>query len=118
LDQVLETVVEKDLGIADRNFCTTGFLFGIARRAGFFVIRQHASTLHYTLVGKPKARGRVATGRVFEQTLRATAAEGEVLLLRRVTVVLDKPTRDGDVEIHLLTNLPVRSARAGVIAEL
>jgi IS4 transposase len=118
LDQVLETVAEKDLWIADRNFCTTGFLFGIARRSGSFAIRQHASTLHYTLVGKRKARGRVETGRVFEQTLRATTEEGEVLLLRRVTVILDKPTRDGDTEIHLLTNLPVRAARAGVIAEL
>jgi IS4 transposase len=118
LDQVLETVVEKDLWIADRNFCTTGFVFGIARHAGFFVIRQHASTLHYTLVGKRKARGRVETGQVFEQTLRATTEGGEILLLRRVTVILDKPTRDGDVEIHLLTNLPVRAARAGVIAEL
>jgi IS4 transposase len=118
LDQVLETVAEKDLWIADRNFCTTGFLFGIARRRGCFVIRQHASTLHYTLVGKQKARGRVETGQVFEQTLRATSDEGQVLLLRRVTVILDKPTRDGDSEIHLLTNLPVRAARAGVVAEL
>jgi IS4 transposase len=118
LDHVLETIRAKDLWIADRNFCTTGFLFGIALRGGCFVIRQHASTLHYTLVGKRKARGRVATGQVFEQTLRATNDTGEVLLLRRVTVVLDKPTREGDTEIHLLTNLPIRDARARAIAEL
>ena len=37
LDQVLEIVAAKDLWIADRNFCTTDFLFGIARRDGFFV---------------------------------------------------------------------------------
>ena len=71
------------------------------------MIRQHSSTLHYTLVGERKARGRVETGAVFEQGLRATNPEGEVLLLRRVTVILDKPTRDGDTEIHLLTDLPV-----------
>jgi IS4 transposase len=118
LDQVLQTVAAQDLWIADRNFCTTNFLFGIAGRGGFFVIRQHASTLHYTLVGKRKARGRIETGAVFEQTLRATNDAGEVLFLRRVTVVLDKPTRDGDTEIHLLTNLPVRDARARVIANL
>ena len=52
------------------------------------------------------------TGRVFEQTLRATNDAGEVLFLRRVTVVLDKPTRDGDTELHLLTNVPVKHARA------
>jgi IS4 transposase len=118
LDQVLETVAAKDLWIADRNFCTTDFLFGIAGRGGFFVIRQHAATLHFTLVGKRKARGRIETGVVFEQTLRATNDAGEVLLLRRVSVVLDQPTRDGEIEIHLLTNLPVRDARSQVIATL
>jgi len=118
LDQVLETVAVKDLWIADRNFCTTNFLFGIAHRGGFFVIRQHAATLHDTLVGKRKARGRVETGAVFEQMLRATNDAGEVLFLRRVSVVLDQPTRDGDTEIHLLTNLPARDARARAIADL
>jgi IS4 transposase len=118
LDQILETVAAKDLWIADRNFCTTNFLFGIAGRGGSFVIRQHASTLHYTLVGKRKARGRIETGAVFEQTLRATNDADEVLFLRRVSVVLDKPTRDGDTELHLLTNLPARDARARVVADL
>ena len=63
LGQVEATVQPKDLWIDDRNFCTTGFLFGIARRAGFFLVRQHAATLTYTLVGKRKDRGRVETGR-------------------------------------------------------
>ena len=35
-----------------------------------------------------------------------------------LSIVLDKPTRDGDVEIHLLTNVPAKDARARVIAEL
>jgi IS4 transposase len=118
LGQVEATVRPNDLWIEDRNFCTTGFLFGIARRRGFFLVRQHASTLHYTLGGKRKDRGRVETGHVFEQTLRATNDAGEVLFLRRVTVVLDKPTRDGDSEVHLLTNLPVKHARAKVVADL
>jgi IS4 transposase len=118
LDQVLETIAAKDLWIADRNFCTTGFLFGIAWRGGSFVIRQHASTLHYTLLGKRKGRGRVETGAVFEQRLRATTPEGEVLCLRRITVILDGLTRDGDTEIHLLTNLPVKAANAQAIAEM
>lgn len=118
LDQVVETVAAQDLWIADRNFCTTNFLFGIAARGGSFVVRQHRSTLSCTLVGKRKARGRVATGAVFEQTLRATNAAGEVLVLRRVTVILDQPTRDGDTEIHLLTNVPFRAAHARRIAEM
>jgi IS4 transposase len=118
LDQVLELVHAKDLWIADRNFCTTNFLFGIAGRGGSFVIRQHASTLHWEFAGKRRACGRTETGKVFEQKLRATNDAGEILILRRITVVLDKPTRDGETEIHLLTNVPAKDARAKVIAGL
>ena len=35
LDSILETVADRDVWVADRNFCTTGFLFGIAKRSGF-----------------------------------------------------------------------------------
>ena len=70
------------------------------------------------MVGKRKARGRIATGAVFEQRLRATNEAGEILFLGRVSVVLDQPTRDGDSEIHLLTNLPAKEVRATVVADL
>ena len=55
LDQVLETIRPGEVWIADRNFCTTGFLFGIARRGGSFVIRQHGATLHIEWVGRAAA---------------------------------------------------------------
>jgi Transposase DDE domain len=118
LGQVLEIVAAKDLWIADRNFCTTDFLFGIAQRGGSFVIRQHASTLRWEFAGKRRARGRIETGQVFEQTIQATNEAGEILILRRVTVLLDQPTRGGETELHLLTNLPAKKAPAKVIAEL
>jgi len=118
LGQVLGLVRAQDLWIDDRNFCTTNFLFGIAGREAFFVVRQHAATLHWEFVGKRRACGRTDTGRVFEQTIRATNDTGEVLILRRITVVLDKPTRDRETEIHLLTDLPAKDARAKVIAAL
>lgn len=118
LDQVLEIVRARDLWIEGRNFCATNFLFGIANCGAFFVVRQHASTLHWEFAGKRRACGRIDTGKVFEQTIRATNGAGEILTLRRVTVVLDKPTRDGETELHLLTNVPARDARAKVIAEL
>jgi len=118
LDQVLAKVAAKDLWIADRNFCTTDFLFGIAGRGGAFVIRQHASTLHWTFVGKRRACGRIETGKVFEQTIRATNDAGEILILRRVTVLLDQPTRDGETELHVLTNVPAKDAKAKTIADI
>jgi len=118
LGQVLPLVAARDLWIADRNFCTTDFLVGIARRGGFFVIRQHAATLRWEFVGKRRACGRIETGKVFEPTIRASTDAGEILILRRVTVLLDQPTRDGDTEVHVLTNVPARDARAKVIADL
>ena len=57
-------------------------------------------------------------GWVYEQTIQATNDAGEILILRRVTVLLDQPTRDGETELHILTNVPVKDARAKVIAEL
>src|SRR3954468_505716 len=41
LDEVLQTVRDKDLWIADRNFCTLKFLFEIADKQAFFLLRQH-----------------------------------------------------------------------------
>jgi IS4 transposase len=117
-DEILKLIQTCDLWIADRNFCTTLLLFGIDRRDGFFVIRQHASTLCWEPVGRRTARGRGPTGEVFEQTLRLTDDQGQILFVRRITVVLDTPTRDGDREIHILTNLPAEAADAVSVAEL
>jgi len=116
LPQVLPTVEKRDLWIADRNFCTTGFLFGIASRDGAFLIRQHAQTLVYELLGTRRKLGRCPTGVLYEQKMRLTDAEGKSLEVRRITIQLKKPTRDGASEIHLLTNLPARIANAHAIA--
>src|SRR6516225_8162719 len=51
LDEVLTKVEKRDVWIADRNFCTLKFLFGIAAAEAFFLIRQHGSL-------KGKLRGR------------------------------------------------------------
>src|SRR5207248_9318426 len=40
LDDVLQTVCEQELWIADRNFCTLKFLFKSADKQAFFLIRQ------------------------------------------------------------------------------
>src|SRR5215467_13732815 len=39
--EVLETVEPGDLWIEDRNFCTLGFIFGVAQRRGFVLVREH-----------------------------------------------------------------------------
>jgi hypothetical protein len=117
LPEVLPLVGHRDLWIADRNFCTFRFLFGIAARGACFAIRQHG-TVQGQLLGQRKAKGRCATGFVYEQRLRLRTDEGNELVVRRVTVELDQPTSDGDTEIHILTNLPVKAAPAAKVAEL
>jgi len=119
LDEVLVLVVANDLILADRNFCTIGFLFGIARRDAFFVIRQHAS-LPWEPKGKRRLAGTDAKGRpVYEQTICLTDPEsGKTLHARRISIVLDKPTKQGDTEIHILTNLSWKVADALKVAEL
>jgi hypothetical protein len=52
--------------------------------------------------------GRIDGGVVYEQRLWLTDGAGGEREVRRVTLVLDQPTSDGDTEIHLLTNLPSR----------
>jgi IS4 transposase len=117
-EAILGLVRPGDLWIKDRNFCTTGFLFGIVGRGGSFVTRQHGSTLSWEVVGKRISKGRCETGAVFEQTVHAKNDEGEILVLRRITVELDQPTRDGDHAIHILTNLPKEVAEAATVAAM
>jgi DDE family transposase len=116
LGQVLSLVNQDDLWIADRNFCTVDFLFGIAARGGCFVIRQHGQ-LKGTLVGARRMRGAIDSGKVYEQKIGLVNAQGDTLMLRRLTVALHEPTRDGDTEIHVLSNVPRRKASAPKLAE-
>ncbi len=118
LPQVLSTVEAGDLWIADRNFCTTGFVFGIANRDGAFLIRQHRQTLNYELLGERRKIGRCPKGMIYEQKMRLTDARGNPMEVRRITIELKTPTRDGDTEIHLLTNLPAKAANARSVADL
>jgi IS4 transposase len=116
LNDVLQSVRPKDLWIADRNFCTLKFLGGIAARQAFFVVRQHGQ-LAGRLVGERRACGHMDTGKVYEQTMHMDY-EGQTLVVRRITVVLDKPTRDGQTELNILTNLPEKDADAVTVAGL
>jgi IS4 transposase len=104
LDDVLQSVRERDLWMADRNFCTMKFLFEIADKMAFFLIRQHGQ-IQGRLKGGRKFIGDSSTGKVYEQKLALTHA-GETRTVRRITIELLTPTRDGDMVLHLLTNLP------------
>jgi IS4 transposase len=118
LDQVLPTVRRKDLWMADRNFCTLGFLSGIAQRRGRFLIRHHAN-MPLELQGRRKRIGESDTGTVYEQAAHITSPDtGSQLKLRCITIKLKQATRDGEQELRLLTNLSTAAADALKVAEL
>jgi len=116
LNRVLEDWAEHDLVIADRHFCVVAFLAGIAARKGCFVIRQHGR-LQGELLGKRRHIGRTSTGTAYEQSMRICQKDCD-LVVRRITIELDQPTRDGDTEIHILSNLPAEDADGCQISEM
>lgn len=117
LPEVIAAARKNELYIDDRNFCTTGFLFGLAWQGAFFVTRQHKSTLSWEDETKPEKVGRNENGVIYEQLLHLTNGP-HTLTVRRITVKLDEPTRGGEAEINVLTNLPPGDANALQVAEL
>jgi hypothetical protein len=118
LPEVLKTVEPGDLWIEDRNFCTTGFLFGIHEKTAAFLVRQHANALHWELMGERRFLGRTQRGKVYEQAVLLRNEQGQELQVRRITIELDQPTRDGETQLHLLTNLPEEAADGLLLANL
>lgn len=107
LIEILPRVQANDLFVADRNFCTTRFVFGIREKKAFVLVRQHRRNLPCTTRGRLTKCGATETGVVYEQEVEATDPDtGTRLKLRRIELRLQTKTRDGDRTIALLTNLP------------
>lgn len=118
LNQVAPIIQKRDLIVDDRNFCTLAFLFLIKRRKACFITRLHGR-MPWKSAGKLRYVGRYETGKVFEQIIEICDPEtGETTHIRCITVKLKAATRDGDWEIHLLTNLPASKASAIKVAHL
>jgi hypothetical protein len=116
--QVLQHVGEDQLWIEDRNFCTLGLMFGMARRGAAFVVRQHGQ-LQGELLGRAKRTGTTRSGPVYEQAMLVRDPHSdETMQLRRITIQLKVPTRDGATELHILSNVPSGRASAAQLARL
>lgn len=115
LDRVLSDLTKGDLLLADRHYCVLKFLRDSNDKGVCFVIRQHGR-FKGVLVGERRKTGRTETGVVYEQQIKTSAAP-DALVMRRITVELDQPTRDGDTIIQLLCNLP-ENVDAMALAEL
>jgi len=104
LKQVVDDLEPGDLIMADRHYCVLSFLYTTDEKGVCFLIRQHGR-FKGVLVGKRRKIGCTETGTVYEQPIKTSSA-ADALVMRRITVELNEPTRDGDTVIHLLTNLP------------
>jgi IS4 transposase len=118
LKDILPRVQAGELWLADRNFCTTAFVFGINQRRAHFLVRQHRSNLPCKRNSRLVKCGQTETGTVWEQSVTVTHPDtGAQQTLRRIEVRLLQKTRDGDRTIAVLTNLP-DTISALAIAEL
>jgi IS4 transposase len=117
LEPVLESIQPSDLWIADRNFCTVSFLHGIAEREAYFAIRKHAN-LPYTPLKTMKRVGQIETGTVYEQMIEVSNSAGNVRKFRLIRVCLNNPTRDGETQIEIVTNVSKTKANGKTIANL
>src|SRR5262245_54587678 len=116
--EVLQHVQADDLWIEDRNFCTLGLMFGMARRGAAFVVRQHGQ-VQGELVGRLTRQGTSRSGSVYEQALLVRDPDGgETMRVRRITVQLTEPPRNGDTTLHILTNVPPPRASAVQLARV
>lgn len=113
--ELFAKIEAQQVWIADRNFCTLNLWFTVAERQAFGVIRQH-QTMPYQALSELKPVGTTETGEIFEQPIEISD-QGNSLRLRRIVVKLLKPTRDGEMELAILTNLPETIA-ADEIAQL
>ena len=116
--QVLQHVEEGQLWIEDRHFCTRGLMFGMARRGATFVVHQHGQ-VQGELLGRAKRTGTTRSGPVYEQAMRVRDPQSdETMQLRRMTIQLKVPTRDGDTKLYILSNVPGGRASAAQLARL
>jgi IS4 transposase len=115
--QVLDTVNPGQVWIADRNFCTRLLLFGIHERGAYFIIREHLN-LPWQALEPLKPVGVLSSGVVSEQAVQLTDEQGNILKLRRIVVQLNTPTRHGETEVAILTQLPATQVDALKVAML
>lgn len=97
-----------EVWISDRGLCTSVFVFQTMVNNAYFIVRQHATNVRWEEAGRLRRVGRTDRGVVYQQRVNLIEDGGRRVSARRITIRLDEPTEDGETEIHLFTNLPMR----------
>ena len=101
LEAVIPTVPAGQLWIADRNFCTLAFLLGIHQQQAYPILRLHGKLPFLEQASLSQVAITEDGQRILEQPIEI-GGRG----YRRIRIELSEPTRDGDMHIDLITNLP------------
>jgi hypothetical protein len=88
-------------------------LTGISNRGASFVIREHLG-LKWTEVTQRVEVGQNESGTIFEQQVQLDTG----ICVRRITIQLKQPTRHGNLQVTVLTNLPETNVTALIVADL
>jgi IS4 transposase len=110
------SLVIGEVWVMDRNFCVLYWLHRIAAQPAYFVVREHEQT-PFTPLAPMEEKGATETGLVAEQPIQVIGPDGQPVVWRRIRVLLHKPTRDGDKQVYLWTNLPA-AVTAETVARL
>jgi IS4 transposase len=114
----LASATQGQLWMGDRHFCTSAVIRMATERGAAVLFREHGAHPNPVSTGTKQKVGRVDTGVVYEEPVELPATKQDPALpLRRITLVLDTSTSDGDTEIRLLTTLP-KSVKATIVAQL
>ncbi len=106
---LLEKLEKDALYLADRNFCDGPLIQRFVQKKSFFLVRHHGRSPRWRKVkgSRLKKVGKDARGgTVYEREIEVYLPDCSWYRVRRITVKLVEPTRDGDMQLHLLTNLP------------
>lgn len=108
-ERALLDQVEIDAGevwIGDRNFCVRSFLLRIHRAQSTFVVRWHGSSCPYEEIEPLHAVPHSKQGALEHHVWLQDPQTLEWLKVRRIVLPLAKPTRHGDTELILVSDLP------------
>ena len=118
LPAALAVAARGELWMGDRHFCTSPAIRLATARGAAVLFREHKAHPNPMSTGRKRKVGRGETGVVYEEPVELAATKEEpALSMRRIEIVLDAPTSDGDTVIRLLTTLP-ESIKATVVAAL
>lgn len=118
-DLLIELLGEMGAGevwIADRNFATAVFMLQTHVNGSRFIVRRHAANGRITEEGPWADAIEGPTGLIDERPAVIADEFGERLAVRVIRIRLKKPTRDGDRELELVSDLPAEISAATIAA--